>query len=220
MQRIPEPELMDDPGQARAYANADFESAHQSFVDLFQEKFPHLPVVTEVLDLGCGPCDITRRFARAYPDAVFHAVDGAQAMLDEAARLNRQQGMDDRIQLIDTHLPAPRLPQQHYDTIISNSLLHHLHNPHDLWQCVTTHANPLATIFIMDLMRPASDLQTARLVEMYAANEADILRRDFYHSLRAAFTPAEVSRQLEEHALSHLSVETVSDRHMIIYGHL
>ena len=33
MQRIPEPEVMDDPVQAEAYAAADFEAAHSRIVD-------------------------------------------------------------------------------------------------------------------------------------------------------------------------------------------
>lgn len=74
MQRRPETELMNDPVQAGAYAEADFESAHQSFIDLFVEKFPQLDITGEVLDLGCGPGDVTRRFARAFPNALLHAL--------------------------------------------------------------------------------------------------------------------------------------------------
>jgi SAM-dependent methyltransferase len=37
MQRIPEPELMDDPAQALAYARADFTEPHNHFVDLLRE---------------------------------------------------------------------------------------------------------------------------------------------------------------------------------------
>ena len=67
MERIPEPELMDDPAQAYAYANADFSEPHQAFVERFTQCFPgHAP--RRVLDLGCGAADITIRFARAYAD--------------------------------------------------------------------------------------------------------------------------------------------------------
>ena len=37
MQRIPEPELMTDEGQAIAYANADFEEPHNHFIKLLKE---------------------------------------------------------------------------------------------------------------------------------------------------------------------------------------
>ncbi len=220
MQRTPEPELMNEPDQARAYAAADFETAHQNFIHLFQDKFPQLNISGEVLDLGCGPCDITRRFAKAFPGTMLHAVDGASAMLREAECLNQQHHLADRIILIESSLPDLKLPQQHYHTIISNSLLHHLHDPHCLWDSIKNHAKPFASVFIMDLMRPESETSARVLVEQYAANEPEVLREDFYHSLCAAFTPAEVQQQLDEHALSHLKTEIVSDRHLIVFGTL
>ena len=36
MQRIVEPELMNDKVQAEAYANADFEQAEELFIDTFK----------------------------------------------------------------------------------------------------------------------------------------------------------------------------------------
>jgi len=218
MQRTPEAELMNAPAQVLAYAQADFDSAHQSFIDLFQDKFPQQAISGEVLDLGCGPCDVTRRFALAFPSTILHAVDGAPTMLQEADRLNRQHKLDDRILLIESNLVDLQLPQQHYHTLLSNSLLHHLHDPHVLWDNIKRHAKPFASVFIMDLLRPDTKTQARALVEQYAANEAEVLREDFYHSLCAAFTPAEVRQQLDEHALSQLHIDVVSDRHMIIYG--
>ena len=218
MQRILEPELMNSAEQARAYAEADFTAAHQSFIHTFQEKFPQQDITHEVLDLGCGPGDITRRFAQAFPGATLHGVDGAGAMLREAQRLNLQHGLAERIILVESRLPGLDLPQQHYHTIISNSLLHHLHNPHDLWESIKQHAKPVAAVFIMDLMRPDNADDARRLVDCYASGEPKILREDFYHSLCAAFTPEEVQQQLTEHALSQLSIEVISDRHMIVFG--
>ena len=83
MQRIPEPELMNDPAQALAYAEADFSEPHTAFVDGFVERFPESEP-RQILDLGCGPGDITERFAQRYPDCHITAVDGAQTVLDLA----------------------------------------------------------------------------------------------------------------------------------------
>ena len=70
----------------------------------------------------------------------------------------------------------------------------------------------------MDLMRPV-DVDSARLfVEKYASESSDILKEDFYNSLLAAYTIDEVEVQLREKNLDYLSVESVSDRHMIIWG--
>ena len=70
MQRRPEPELMDDTAQAQAYAQADFEQPHSQVIAHFQRCFPRASITGCVLDLGCGPCDITRRFALTYPDCM------------------------------------------------------------------------------------------------------------------------------------------------------
>ena len=40
MQRIPEPELMDDVTQAEAYAAADFSEAHERILQVFDTCFP------------------------------------------------------------------------------------------------------------------------------------------------------------------------------------
>ena len=77
---------MNGEDQAKAYAFADFTEPHNLFIETFLEKFSdiHPSFNDGVLDLGCGPCDITRRFAAAYPDAGFHTVDGAFEMLKHA----------------------------------------------------------------------------------------------------------------------------------------
>jgi len=51
MKRTLEPELMDDPEQARAYAKADFEEENQGFVELFRRSYPGM-TEGHVLDLG------------------------------------------------------------------------------------------------------------------------------------------------------------------------
>lgn len=220
MERIPEPELMNDEVQAKAYAYADFSEPHDLFINLFQQKFSdiHPNFNDVVLDLGCGPCDITRRFASAYPDAGFHAVDGSFEMLKHAQHINQQQGFTPRIKLIEGSIPDVTFPQQQYHAIISNSLLHHLTDPFVLWQTIQQHAKPFAHVFIMDLIRPLDEQTVTFLSAEYAANEPTVLRTDFENSLRAAFTIEEVQQQLDEMGLANLNVEEVSDRHMIIYG--
>ena len=67
MQRVTEPELMDEPSQAEAYAAADFAEARGRIVEGFAANFPGVEVAGNVLDLGCGPGDISFRFAARFP---------------------------------------------------------------------------------------------------------------------------------------------------------
>lgn len=220
MQRTPEPELMDSDAQAAAYAHADFEQPHNMYIQLFREAFPGEAVTGRVLDLGCGPADITIRFAGAFPECVIDAVDGAEQMLKYGRDAVAAAGLTRRIQLIHGYLPGTTLPHTAYDAVISNSLLHHLRDALVLWQTVKTHAGPSAPIFIMDLMRPDSIDDARALMEEYAAGEPDVLRQDFFNSLLAAYTVDEVRQQLERTGLDALDVRAASDRHLIVAGRL
>ena len=138
MERVLEAELMNEDAQASAYAKADFAESHSAYPQLFLSEFNTPPARATVLDLGCGPADVTLRFARAFPGYIFHAVDGAEAMLREARlAMARQSDLSLRIQLIHGVLPDLILPQEHYAVILSSNLLHHLPDPQILWRTIT-----------------------------------------------------------------------------------
>ena len=220
MQRIPEPELMDDEAQARAYANADFEQPHSQFIALLGARFPANAWQGHVLDLGCGPADITLRFARAFPHCQIDGVDGAEAMLKSGHEAVRWADLQNRVRLLHRLLPRDALPVSRYDGIISNSLLHHLADPMVMWDTIRRYGKSAAPVFVMDLMRPDSGETAAQLVATYAGEEPEVLKRDFYHSLCAAYRPDEIATQLASAGLATLDIEIVSDRHFIVSGYL
>src|SRR2546427_9928291 len=80
MERVLEPELMDDPAQALVYSRADFEEENQGFVDRFAEFYPEFKA-GHVLDLGCGPADIPIRLARTLPECRITGVGGSPPMI-------------------------------------------------------------------------------------------------------------------------------------------
>ncbi len=219
MQRSPEPELMLDPQQAHAYASADFEAPHSYFIELFRQSFPGLEPSGAILDLGCGPGDIAVRFAKAFAQCEVDGIDGAQAMLEAGAPLVAASGLAQRVKLSYARLPEDAPPRPPYEGIISNSLLHHLHQPQILWEAIKRYAKPGAFVFVMDLMRPPSEAIARELVQRCSGNEPEVLQRDFYHSLLAAFRPDEIAQQLAQARLD-LQIEVVSDRHLIAYGYL
>jgi SAM-dependent methyltransferase len=218
MRRVPEPELMDDDAQVRAYAEADFEEPHRRFLSLFQAQFPGQDICGYVLDLGCGPADITVRFARAHPRAIVHGVDAAPNMLKYGRRAVARHGLEARIVLLQGYLPGATLPRPQYQCVISNSLLHHLRDPQALWDTVRQRAASGAPVFVMDLTRPETRQRAWRLVQTHSAGEPRVLQRDFFNSLCAAYTPAEIERQLGRARLVGFSVRQVSDRHVAVTG--
>ena len=216
-ERVPEPELMDEVEQVVAYAEADFDAGHAS---LFQEALNRLPralQVRRILDLGCGPGDFSRRLARAFPNAEVVGVDGAPTMLERAASEPGSQGLN--IKWVEALLDGFDDPQG-FDLIFSNSLLHHLHKPEQLWVALKSLGREDGWIHISDLRRPPSRTEAKEMVETYSGDEPDVLKKDFYHSLCAAFTPEEISGQCSAAGLQELHVETFGDRHVLIYGRL
>ncbi len=218
-ERILEPELMEEEQQVLAYAQADFTQPHEMFVDLIEERFGSSLKGT-FLDLGCGPCDITVRFAKRFPYPKIHAVDGSAPMLVAARKLIEKNDLAERILLIKAQVPIESgiLPKRSYDGVFINSLLHHLPEQNLLWQTIERFLRPGGMIFVMDLLRPSTKKVAKEIVEKYSGNEPDILKRDFYNSLLAAFTTSEVAEHLKHTNLAHLTVEKVSDRHFIVWG--
>ena len=219
MQRILEPELMDDIEQARAYAEADFDESNTLFVDLFLQHHPDWSADGTMLDLGCGPGDIAIRLARTFPACEIHGLDGSQAMLDLAEQAKRQAvDVSSRVLFVNGLIPSVKLPNPSYEAVVSNSLLHHLHDPALMWRTVNQYAAPGAPVLIMDLVRSSSPGEAQRLVDTYAKGDPEVLRVDFYNSLCAAFEVAEVRQQLDDAGLATLSLEQVSDRHLAVWG--
>jgi SAM-dependent methyltransferase len=219
MDRILEPELMEDREQAEAYDRADFSDSHGHRVALFRERYPKTDLDGVVLDIGCGSGDVLIRFASAFPQASFIGVDGSRPMLDLAnTRAHATAGVAERIALIEAVLPSATIPAQDYSLIMSHSLLHHLHQPRVLWNTIKQLAGPDTWIFVADLVRPSTTEAARQVVDDLSPHEPDVLRRDFFNSLCAAFSLAEVRAQLATAQLDDLRVEQVSDIHLLIFG--
>ncbi len=219
MQRITEPELMEESGQAMAYARADFEASHSRFIALFRESFPGWNGRGRVLDLGCGPGDIAVRFARAYPSCLIDGIDGSVAMIDAGKHVfGEDPHFMQQVALHHVLLPRDKPPCTLYDATISNSLLHHLHDPVVLWDAIREYTRPGVPVFVIDLMRPDSPETARSLTQQHVGNEPAVLQRDFHNSLFAAFTVEEVETQLAATGLAHLTVSAISDRHLMIRG--
>ncbi len=220
MLRTLEPELMLAPDQAQAYAEADFSETDDRFVQRFGQLFGR-DFVGEIVDLGCGPGNIALRMARAFPDCSVTGVEGSAAMLDLARkRLAAMPETAFRMRFVEATLPTAVLPMHSADAVVSNSLLHHLHDPSVLWLTLRQVAVRRAPVLVVDLRRPETETRARQLVDACAANEPEVLRRDFYNSLLAAFEVDEVEKQLERAGLYGLQVQAVGDRHLEVFGRM
>jgi len=215
MERVLEPELMEDELQSIAYARADFSTSNQLFVDGLIHDFPQR--MRTAVDIGCGPGDVMIRLARALPDLEVVAIDGSAPMITLARAAVLGAGLGDRISLLQGHVPGVALDAHSFDAVLSKDLLHHVPNPSLLWKEIARLARPGAVVYVMDLVRPETREDAARIVDRVAAREDPVLREDFFNSLCAAFTVDELREQVAGAGL-RLEVRHVSDRHALVSG--
>ncbi len=216
MNRILEPELMNDPEQALIYAQEDFEQENQGFVERFREYF-HDFSEGHVFDLGCGPGDIPIRFARLFPSCRITGVDASAPMVRLAEDAVQQAGLSGRITFSCERF-QDLAGVSFADAAISNSLLHHVPNPLQFWHKLRLAVKPGSPVLVMDLLRPDSPADAQAIVDRYASDAPDILRRDFYNSLLAAFTEDEIGAQLAQMNLTRLLIDVIDDRHWVVGG--
>jgi SAM-dependent methyltransferase len=239
MNRIPEPEHMDDAAQARAYALADFSEINELFVERLLEMKPE-PGPVLALDAGTGPADIPRRLLSCRPEWHIVGLDTSWPMLELACTppspgvrpkltcphaehahpIRRHQRERGGLSLVRGNLRTAPLAAGAFDVLISNGVLHHLSNPLTFWSELRRVGRPGAVLFVRDLARPDTPDEARRLVETYAGAEPPELQDAFYRSLLAAYSFEEVHQQLAAAGLCHMTITRITDRHLDIYGTL
>lgn len=220
--RVLEPEVMNDPLQVDAYAAADFSVSDQAVVDRIEQLLAlagaHFSPQACLVDLGCGPGNISLRLAQRWADCAVLGLDAAERMLAVAEARRREAGVKPEcLRYQQQPLPFTTSALQ-ADLVVSNSLLHHLHDPMHLWSSVKTLASSRCLVLHRDLKRPDSEASMDRLCQQHVADAPAVLQRDYRASLHASFTADEVKAQLALAGLGQLQVLEVEDRYLEVSG--
>lgn len=219
LERVLEPELMDTPDEARDYDAMDHSEVNRRFVQellAFAAQHGHAQhgqTLGDVLDLGTGTALIPIELCHQEPACRVMAIDMAVHML-ELARYNvHAAGWNERIQL--SQVDAKRLPFDDgmFQTVISNSIIHHIPEPLTCLAEMVRVTAPGGILFVRDLMRPHQEGELSRLVQLYAGQESEHARQMFADSLRAALTLDEIRQSVGEVGMPPESVQATSDRH-------
>ena len=225
MKRTPEPELMQSPSQVRAYADADFSRSDSMVVKSLEKYLKEAGRTLNkndlIFDMACGPGNIAERMAKNWPFVNVVGIDGSKEMLNEAEnRLSDNLTKNLSYKLIDINSIA--LGDIHFpfkaDVLVSNSALHHFHDPYCFWGALKKLGKTKCIHIHRDLIRPASVEKAFDLKEEHLSNSPEILKEDFYASLKASFTVDEVTQQLVDAGLSQLEVFQVDDLYFEIIG--
>lgn len=141
------------------------------------------------------------------------ASDASTQML-ELARYRLE--VNSLIQRIQLHLgDAKKLifEDQFFDTVMSNSLVHHLPSHETFLKETLRVLRPGGLLFVRDLSRPANIEQLALLVSTYAAHETESSQQMLRQSLHAALSLDEIRSLATDAGLPADCVSTSSDRH-------
>jgi 2-polyprenyl-3-methyl-5-hydroxy-6-metoxy-1,4-benzoquinol methylase len=220
--RVLEPEVMDTPDEAFDYNQMDHSEVNRLFVNDFllalSSAAPSPPSngLWRVFDAGTGTALIPIELVRRGLDAVVTASDLAEQMLIVAGQNVRAAAMDASIELVQRD--CKRLPEAGatFDAVISNSIVHHIPEPRQIFVELWRVLKPGGLLFLRDLLRPDDVSAVEHLVMTYAGNANSHQQQMLRESLCAALTLAEVRAIVVELGLPPQVVQTTSDRHWTV----
>lgn len=210
MNRIVEQEVMDTAEAAEAYdamAHGEVDNAFVERVLALGAKDGHF------LDVGTGPAQIPILLAQRCPDIRITAIDLSEEMLNIAKRHVAAAELAAQITLEHVDAKALPYPDNTFDGLISNSIVHHIHDSLRALQEMSRVVKPGGVVLIRDLVRPETPEEAQAFVDKYAAEDTPYQQKLYYDSFLAAFTIAEVNEMLEEMDLPRAVVVQSTDRH-------
>ena len=215
LERVLEPEVMNDLQEAIEYHDMDFTEVNRAFVrDLLAFAAQEDRTLgRDILDLGTGTARIPVELCLQAPSLRVMAADASSEMLELARYHIEINHMLDRIQLHRTDAKKLVFGPSFFDAVISNSLVHHLPQSDAFFAEALRVLRPGGLLFVRDLFRPASQEQVEALVAQHVGNETPGSQQLFRQSLQAALTTEELAKILAALGVDASCIQMTSDRH-------
>ena len=231
MERIPEPELMEKKEQVISYDEADFSEGEITLINQINhyllEKNIYLSEKDLIVDLGCGPGNISEKLAIKWPNTEVVGIDGSKEMILRAEHnkenSNNQKNLKN-LRYICADIKDIKstnfLLKKKISLLVSNSLIHHITYLEDFFNTIKSLSSNSTVNFHKDLKRPLDEKCALELKEKCSTKYNEILTNDFYASLRASYTFKELKNFTVENDLSSLDVFEEGDNYLIVYGNV
>ena len=229
MERTVEPELMEIEDQVISYAKADFSEGENNLINQINyylvKNNINLNKQELIVDLGCGPGNISEKLSIKWPNAKVVGIDGSKEMIriaesnkNKSSNRNRLKNLRYICADIKNFETSEVFLEKNISLLVSNSLIHHITYLDDFFNCIKRLSSNLTINFHKDLKRPNNEKLALELKEKCAEKYDDILTNDYYASLKASYTSKELQNYIFEKKLSSLEVFEEGDQYLVIYG--
>ena len=231
MERIPEPELMEKEEQVISYDEADFSQGEVNFINQINHYFLRKNISLNekdlIVDLGCGPGNISEKLAIKWPNTEVLGIDGSKEMILKAEH-NKKVSDNQRnlknlryicADIKDTKSTKLLLEKQ-ISLLVSNSLIHHITHLEDFFNTIRRMSNEMTINFHKDLKRPLDEKSALELKAQCSTKYNKILANDYYASLKASYTLKELKNFILNNNLSSLEVFEDGEKYLIVYGNV
>ena len=231
MERVPEPELMEEKEQVISYDEADFSEGEVNLINQINyyllRKNIFLGEKDLIVDLGCGPGNISEKLAIKWPNTEVVGIDGSKEMILRAEynkSISTNQKKLKNLRYILSDIKDIKLNnfllKKKITLLVSNSLIHHIINLDDFFNVIRSLSNNMTINFHKDLKRPLNEKSALELKAQCSTKYNEILTNDYYASLRASYTFKELKNFTLENDLSSLDVFEEGDNYLIVYGNV
>ena len=227
MDRRPEPELMNTKDQVDSYSEADFSKGEIKFIRLIKNHLKknniHITPNDLIVDLGCGPGNISEKLSKEWPDTPVVGIDGSKEMINMAKiKKNLQEKPLNNLRYLCEDIKNIKLAdisdKKQINLLVSNSLIHHLTYINDFFECILSLSRENTLNFHKDLIRPMNEKYALKLKAECASKYNETLTSDYYASLQASYTVDELRNLISDKNLVHLDVMEEDNKYLILYG--
>ena len=209
LQRIPEPEVMQDSEEVEAYSSAAAQAHLNAIDDTFVAHAQLLVNGRERgrgLDIGAGPGQIAIKLGARLTRWKFIGIDRSAAMIEKA-----REGLSDapevagRIEFQIADGNSLDFPDGTFDLVICNSVLHHMAEPQNLFSEIARVVKPGGAILLRDLMRPPR-FSYGSHIRKHGKHYQGEMKRLYVASLQAAYTEEELRKMIAASALRDVRI--------------
>ena len=229
MERVPESEFMETKEQVLSYAAADFLESEENLIKVISTylEVNKINLTNEdlIIDLGCGPGNISEKLSLKWPHTSVIGIDGSKEMILKAKsqkNRNNKKNIFNNLSYVLADIKKIQLSditsKNKLTLLVSNSLIHHITHLDDFFNSIINLSTTDTVNFHKDLIRPINEESALELKLECASKYNDILTNDYYASLKAAYRKDELEKIILDKELPHLRVIEENEKYLIVYG--